>query len=599
MMLTMKKEDGSWDLSPLYKTDDDPQIASDLDTATRAYEGFAKKWRERDDYLSDPIVLCEALGEWEMLAAKHGPGTKASYYFGLRSAQEAGNPELRARLNRVTTAAVKNANTVRFFVLKLGAVSADQQRLFLTDIQLQRFQPFLIQLFESAKHSLTEGEEKVFSLLAEPAYGRWTEMVEAFLSRASRQVSLSDGEVKNVPYGGLDQYLIYPNRDVRLRAEEAVNSILTSHVDVAENELNAILETKKVGDELRGYTTVEQERLTEDMISQEVVDAMIQAVVGRFDIPQRFFALKAQLLGQKQLTYGERNVGYGELDASFTFDDSVEVVDRTLRSLDPEFAAIFRNFVGNRRLDVFPRSGKRSGAFCAFDRIDLPVYILLNHTNTLRDVMTLAHEVGHGINDELVRQNQTALYAHTPLSTAEVASTFMEDFTLAQVADGLSKAERLSLLIAKLNDDIATIFRQVAAFQFERELHTSYRREGYLSKEKIGEIFQSHMSSYLGRSVQFLPEHQNWWVGWHHFRRPFYVYSYASGLLISKALQQAVRNSPAFITDVKTFLGTGVSSRPEKIFQSLGIEITDSSFWLSGLELIDEALKEAEALSSA
>ncbi len=586
----------TWDLSPLYTSDDDPRIEQDLLSSTQAYRAFADKW-QKETALLDEKQLRIALEEWEGLASEHGFDGKPGYYFSLRSSQDVTSPKIRARLTLVANTAKVNADATRFFPLLISQATPGQQKSLLASQELVHFRPYLRRLFDESAHNLTEGEERVFSYLIDPAYDKWTEMIEGFLGKEEADVTNDEGQVVRCGYSDLDQYLTSANQLTRQSAVRAVDEILSSHAAAAENELNAILETKKASDYLRGYQQPEDERLLSDMIDSSVVGAMVAAVTNKFDISARFYRLKAHLLKLPTLTYGERNVTFGTLPNNYTFQSACEIVQRSLTELDSDFSAIFSGFIKNGQIDVFPRSGKRSGAFCAYNRIDLPTYILLNHTNNLRDLTTLAHEVGHGINDELIKKTQTALYASTPLSTAEVASTFMEDFALAEAAGELSGEARLSLLVSKLNDDIATIFRQVAAFNFEFELHREYRLRGYLSKEDIGELFQKHMSAYLGESIDFNDQARNWWIGWHHFRRPFYVYSYASGLLISKSLQEKTRRDPSFINLVKEFLSTGTSAEPAQIFAKLGINIGDNEFWQEGIGSVEKMLKEAEVLA--
>jgi oligoendopeptidase F len=249
-------------------------------------------------------------------------------------------------------------------------------------------------------------------------------------------------------------------------------------------------------------------------------------------------------------------------------------------------------------MDVYPRQGKQGGAFCAAASVSLPTYILLNHTDRLQDVLTLAHETGHGINNELMRVKQNALNFGTPTSTAEVASTFMEDFVLEHLAAEADEPTQLAINMLKLNDDISSIFRQVAGYRFEQELHQAVRERGYVPQEQIGEIFTKAMSTYMGPAVEQSPGSQNWWVYWSHFRRYFYVYSYASGLLISKSLQAMVRQDPASISRVKEFLSAGTSDSPKNIFAKLDIHIDEPTFWQRGLDQIASLLDQTEKLAA-
>lgn len=591
------KRQYTWDLSVLYSSDDDPAIERDLEEVEAVNKAFVEKWSGRDDYLRDSTALVEALEELDKIHRSYGTNGKPGYYFGLRQSQELGNPKLKAKGNKISEVGKRNANLRRFFPHKLGRVSAEQQEAFLRDPELKKYHRFLARLFERTKHFLSEGEEKVFSMLGPSAHGRWTEMLSSFVAKEERTVLDEDGQPKLMTFSEINGLLSNKNKKVRDSAGKAINDILKCLVDVAENEFNAILETAKVGNELRGYDRPDAPRHLKDDIDTEIVDALVATVSKRFETAHKFFALKAKLLGQKKLAYHERGVQFGDLAGEYSFEDAVTLVRKALSDVDEEFASIFQMFVDNGQIDVYPRKGKTGGAFCTFSLVDLPTFILLNHNNNLRDVTTLAHEVGHGINDELVRVAQPPTYAGTPLSTAEVASTFMEDFTLQELAKGASKERQLAILMMKLNDDIGTIFRQIAAYKFELEIHREYRNRGYLSKGEIGEMFQKHMSAYMGPAVEQSPGSENWWVAWHHFRRPFYVYSYSSGLLISKALQRKIKEDPSFVTQVKGFLSAGLSDSPKNIFSNMGIDITDKSFWRHGLAELEDLLAQAESLA--
>jgi oligoendopeptidase F len=222
---------------------------------------------------------------------------------------------------------------------------------------------------------------------------------------------------------------------------------------------------------------------------------------------------------------------------------------------------------------------------------------LLNHVDKLDDVTTLAHELGHGINQALMNKNQNSLNTGTLLSTAEVASTFMEDFIVEELLREADEETRLAILVKRMDDSVGTIIRQTACYCFERELHSEFRKKGYLSKEEIGAIFQKNMAAYMGPFVEQSPGSENWWIHWWHIREYFYVYSYASGLLISKAMQAKVRENPAFIAKVKEFLSAGLSDSPKNIFLRLGIDITKKEFWDEGLNEVEVLLNETEELA--
>jgi oligoendopeptidase F len=387
-------------------------------------------------------------------------------------------------------------------------------------------------------------------------------------------------------------------KKIRDKAAQAFNEILEKHVDVAENELNAVLQNKKIMDSLRNFTRADSSRHMADDMDTEVVDALTKAVTKRFSISQDYYKLKAKLLGVSKLEYHERNVPIGKLDKKYTYEEAYQLVMNVFQKLDNEFAMIFSTFQEQGQIDVSPKKGKHGGAFATTMTLKTPTYILLNHNDDLDNVTTLAHELGHGINNELIRAKQNELNFGTPTSTAEVASTFMEDFVLQELEREADDELRLSLMMMKLNDDISTIFRQIAFYNFEKELHAEFRAKGYLSKEEIGTLFQKHMMSFMGTAVEQSKGSENWWIYVSHFRYFFYVYSYAGGLLISKSLQASVKKDPTFITEVKEFLGAGMTDSPKNIFKKLQIDITKPSFWDEGLDEIEGLLSEATKLAT-
>lgn len=578
----------SWNLELLFKSDKDPEIGKYLKQTEQAHKQFADKWQKRTDYLANPKVLRQALDDYEQLMRHYGGQNKALYYFWLRSELNEADPKIKARFNQVDQLTRQLINQIQFFELNLAKIKPSAQDQILKNPLLKDYRHFLQRLFDQSKYLLSEAEEKILTLKSSPAHHLWTKMSSSLMSQSERHG-------KN--FSQIISILDHPDKKVRDAAAEDFNNILKQHLEVVENEINAILTNKRIDSNLRGYTRPEQGRFLADDIDAEVVDQLVQAVASRFDIPQRYYRLKAKLLGFPKLAYHERNMEYSRVEKKYPFDSAVKTVQTALAAVDDEFGQIFQNFFQQGQVDVAPRKAKRSGAFCAYGLITDPTYVLLNHTNKLNDVLTLAHEFGHAINDELMKKVQNSLNFGTPLSTAEVASTFMEDFVLEQILKSADDHQRLSIMMMKLNDDVSSIFRQIALFRFEQELHHAFKQSGYLSAKEIGFIFQKHMKSYMGPAVEQSPGSANWWTYISHFRSFFYVYSYASGLLISKSLQASVKSNPAFISQVKQFLSAGLSDSPKSIFADLGVDITDPKFWQKGLDETDKLLRETENLA--
>lgn len=582
------KKNLTWNFDDLLKADDDPQIQTKRKEITKATDAFVKKWKERTDYLKNPKILKQALDEYENWTRFYGYGGDESYYFSLRFTQDQTNTSVKAKAQLAEDFSKEIINKIRFFELNIAKIPVKEQAQFLKAIELEPYRHFLEMAFAEAKYLLNEREEMIMSMKATTAYSNWVDMTETFLVKEER-----NGQ----DFSSLLTSLSDRNKQVRDKAAQGFNDILAKYAEVAEVELNNVINDKKTNDLIRNVPRPDITRHLADDMNTEVVDTMLTAVEECFGISARYYRLKAKLLGLKKLEYHERNVEYGKIDKKYSWDESIELIRKVYSSLDSDFLRIFDDFLANGRFDVYPAKGKASGAFCAHYLISQPTYILLNHTGTLRDVLTIAHEVGHGINNELIREKQNALHFGTPTSTAEVASTFMEDFVLEELMKDADDELKLTLGVMKMDEEVSTIFRQVAAYRFEQELHTQVRKEGYLSKEIIGKLFQKHMKSYMGTAVEQSPGSENWWIYWSHIRNYFYVYSYAGGLLISKNLQQQVRNDHRAIEKVKEFLAAGRSESPKDIFKKLGIDMTKSLFWKDGLRAVDEELKRLEALA--
>ncbi|HUI45579.1 MAG TPA: M3 family oligoendopeptidase [Nitrospirota bacterium] len=586
-----------WKLTPLFKGDDDPLMEVQRTVIERKSYAFINAWKDRSDYLKDPAILRQALDQYESWKRQYGSDGNEGFYFWLRTQQDQNDPKLKARFNKIEDFSKKIENDSQFFYLRIARIKPEMQQKFLAYDGLAKYRHFLERMFAESRYHLSEAEEKILNLKSATSYANWTKMTSGFLSKEERPVITDNGIRRVKPFAEIISLMNSKDKLVRDTAARVFNDILQKNADVAEAELNSVLANKKTDDELRGTPRPDALRHLADDIDSEVVDTLIGSVAARFDIPSRFYALKAKLIGVKRLEYHERNVEYGVVSRRYPYAKAVNLVYGVMNKLDKQFSDIFARFINNGQIDAFPRKGKDSGAFCIHHLMIQPTFILLNHAGKLHDVLTIAHELGHGINNELIREKQHALDFGTPTSTAEVASTFMEDFVLEEILRSANDELRLAIMMQKLNDDVSSIFRQVACYRFEQELHAEFRSKGYLSKGDIGKLFQIHMASYMGNAVEQSAGSENWWIYWSHIRYFFYVYSYASGLLISKSLQNSVKKNPRFIVNVKEFLSAGLSDSPKNIFKKMGIDIADRHFWSIGLDEVEKLLDETEMLS--
>ncbi len=571
-----------WNLNLILKPD---QFASEKDRVISESYKFIDKWKNREDYLTDPKVLAEALFEYQEWERGTGLAGRLWYFWSLSSSLDQTNPEIKAKLNQVIELSNKIQNDIQFFEHKVSRMKPIEAP------ELLPYKHYLERLWANAKYLLSEPEEKLMNLKADSSYGAWERMTSGLISKEEREVM---GRKKN--FSEIYNMINDPDKKTRDSAALAMNEVLSRWVDVGEAEMNAILNDKKVNDELRGMKRPDEGRHVSDDVSSPIVDALTKTVSENFKLPARFFELKAKLLGLPKLEYYERAVPYGKLDKKYSLDEAVSLVAGVFEKLGPEFKEIFERLLLNGQVDVYPKKGKRGGAFCSHNLVVEPTYVLMNFNDKLESVLTLAHEFGHAINNELMR-GQSAFYFHTSLATAEVASTFFEGFVLSELLKEADDELRLALMVKQLDDDMGTIFRQVAMYNFEKELHNAFKEKGYLAKEEIGKMWLDNAISSMGPFVNATPGSENWWLYVPHIRDFFYVYSYASGQLISKAMQKKVKEKPEFILKVKEFLASGTSKSPKDLFMDMGIDVSDQKFWEEGIMEIENELGQIEELA--
>jgi oligoendopeptidase F len=574
----------NWNLKLLYENLKDPQIEQDIQASEQAIMTFVSHWKEQEEYLKDPKILKKALDEYEKLHREYGVLTKAFYYMFLKKELSLDDKEVKARLNKISKRATELGNELQFFEINLSKISKSKQKEFVGSQHLKDYKHYLEMLFANAKYILSDKEEKVFNITAKSSFTNWVSMIEELLSKQKLDILDEDLKEKQIPYNEAFKYLISTNKEVRNRTAKEFNKANKEYIEIAEYEMNSILERKQVEDEYRGVKRPDLPRHLSTDVDTKIVDTLVDVVTNHFDISQKFYKKKAKLLGQKSLGYHERNVPISKSNKEFDFTKAVEIIKETFYRVDKGFGDIFTNYIENGQLDAFPKNNKSGGAYCIKASNILPTYILLNYNQKVNDVLAIAHECGHGIHSEL-SSTQNSLNSDYSLALAEVASTFFEDFALETILPKIDNEELIeSLKMESMNDSMNTIFRQVAFYNFEKELHKTFREKGYLSHEVISELFIKHMQAYLGGSVDVDDGMRYGWIYVSHFRRFFYVYTYASGLLISKYLQKRIREDPDFIKKFKEFLKAGSSKSVQDIFMDLDVDISQKDFWKEGVE---------------
>ncbi|MEK7505831.1 MAG: M3 family oligoendopeptidase [Patescibacteria group bacterium] len=579
----------AWNLGLLYKSLKDPQIDRDMCAIEHSIEVFAKKYTKDSSYMKSEGSLLQALKSYEKLSNSFT--SKPILYPHYTKELDSLNIEAESLLRRLEDRFTKAGNQIIFFSLNLGKIEPRLQKQFLKSGRLRKYRYMLERIWQTAKYDKTEPEEKILSLLSQPSYGLWVEGLEKSLSKRSvsyknKKIPLTEGE-------NLIRSL--RTQKERLKLWHGVIEEYKSVSDFAESELNAVVIGKKIRDEIRGYKTPEEATIIGYENEPETVDTLVREVTKAFDISRDFYALKAKLMKEKKLTYADRSVPLKSTFQKVDFSKAVRMVDESFGSLHSRYADILRSFLKNGQIDVYPKKGKAGGAYCSSSH-KLPTFVLLNHVNDFSSLLTLAHEMGHAIHGERSR-GQGVLYEGYSTAVAETASTFFETAVFDRVTRSLPSKERVAAIHNRIQDEVQTVFRQIAFYNFEKELHASIRKEGSVSKERVVSMLVKHLKSYMGEKVELTVEDGYQFVTVSHFRRFFYVYSYAFGQLIARALLKEVKKNPKFIDKVDVFLSAGGSASPEDIFKNIGIDIRNPKFFASGLAEIRSELRELEHLA--
>ncbi len=476
-------------------------------------------------------------------------------------------------------------------VQEFEKIRSSKQKEILQNKKFAEYRYFLKKIFDGSKYWLTEQEEQLMSLMSQTSYSMWVDGSDKLQGKQEIEFKGEKIPLAKVPF-----MIAYMPKEDRRALHAKLNEKLKSVSDFAEAELNAVYNYKKISDERRKFPKPYSSTTLSFENDEKSVENLVSLITKNFTISKKFYALHAKLLGEKKLSYSDRNVNIGTITKKYPFEMSVDIVRDAYTKIGQQYTDIFDEFLKNGQIDVYPKKGKSGGAFC-WGMPGLKTFVLLNHTDNLNSVSTLGHEMGHAIHSTLTGKTQPILYNGYPTSLAEVASTFFEQVVSAEIESTLSDDEKIIFLHGKISQDVQTIFRQIACFNFELELHEKIRAEGQVSAEKIAELMKKHLGSYLGDAFDLSLDDGYQFVNWSHIRRFFYVYSYAYGQLISKALYENWKKDKSYAAKIEKFLSSGASVSPKDLFKSISIDTTSNKFFEDGLKSIERDIERLEKLS--
>src|SRR6202453_1582946 len=587
----------AWDLEPLVDAEGEAGVQSRLADALTRSQAFAERYAGKLDGL-DSAGLGEAMAELAEIYELLG---RAGSYAALRFSTDTAAPENGALLQKVQEGETQVSTTLLFFELEWAALSDERAEHLLAGEDLDFCRHYLRNARRYREHLLTEPEEKILAEKALTGAGAWSRLFEELTSAIEVELPGDRAPAEPVALDVALSKLMDADREVRRGTAGAVSAALAPGRRTRAFLFNTLLADKATDDRLRRYPSWLAARNLSNEASDESVQALIDAVRGRFEIARRWYRLKARLLGLERLADYDRMAAVTADEVTYSFAEGREIVLDCYSSFSGELGALAKRFFDERWIDAPVRPAKRGGAFCASAVPSMHPYVLLNYTASRRDVLTLAHELGHGVHFALAAR-QGVFHQGTPLTLAETASVFAETVVFGRLlAEDSSPASRLALLASNLEDTIATVFRQVAMNRFEDLVHTERREDGELSADRFGELWAESQTEMLGDSVELTDGYRSWWSYIPHFiGSPGYVYAYAYGQLLALSVYQRYeQQGPELVPRYLEMLAAGGSRSPEELGQIVGIDLADPGFWDAGLDLVERQLQDAEAAAEA
>ncbi len=601
----MSVDDSPMDTSDLTAADVAWDIDSILPDGTTPSELF-----DQADALADSLApLRGRVGELDAGALAEAMHTiaeledlvsRAAYHAMLAFSTATDDPGRGAAMAAAQERSTATATKLIFFDLEWAAADDEHAAEVLADPRLDFCRHHLDNLRLSRPYLLSEAEETIMAEKSQTGSGAWVRLFDELTSAITLELPDDLGGAGVPLMQGLSM-LQHPERQVREQVAAAVSTGLEPGLRTRAYLFNTLLNDKAIDDRLRGYPSWISSRNLSNEASDESVQALVDAVVDNYSIAQRWYRLKAQVLGIDRLADYDRMASVASADREIGWDEGTRIVRDAYASFSPELAEIVGRFIDERWIDAPVRPGKRGGAFAAGVSPNHHPYVLLNWTSNTRDVATLAHELGHGVHFYLARE-QGIFHQSTPLTLAETASVFGETVTSNRLLSMIDDPnERFALLASSLEDSIATVFRQIAMNRFEHACHTARRSEGELSVERFGDLWAESQTDMLGDSVEITDGYRNWWSYVPHFMgSPGYVYAYAYGQLLALSVYARYReDGDDFVPAYLDLLRAGGSDTPENLARIVDCDLADPSFWRNGLQIVEGQLDAAEAAARA
>ena len=583
-------ENINWDLSDLYASVQDPKLSEDKKRVMEWAEDFSRKYRGKVAEL-DASAFKDMLDEYEKILDIAGKIGSFAY---LQWSTDTANAEFGKLVAESNELSSEVSQKLVFLDVEWLKIPDDQAQELILSEELSFYKHYLETSRLYKDHVLEESQEQVLSAKAVTGRSAWIRFFDELLGSAKFELDgeeLSEQEVLSKLHDS--------DRDLRIRAHASLSKTFKKLSRQLTFIFNNLLADKYTNDKLRKYPEWISSRNLANQTDKETVEALVNAVTSKYYLVQRFYKLKKKLLDLDELKDFDRYAPLIENEATIDWNNAREMVLNSYSEFHPKMGEITKKFFDNNWIDAAIKPGKRGGAYSASTVPSVHPYVFMNFDGKIRDVQTLAHELGHGVHQYLSRQ-QGVLQSSTPLTTAETASVFGEMLVFQKLKKELQDPkEKLALLIGKIDDTIATVFRQISMNRFEHAMHTARREEGELTTERFSELWYEQQKALYGDSVDLTDEYKLWWIYIPHFlHTPGYVYAYAFGELLVLALYEEFTQRPdGFAERYLDLLSAGGSEWPQDLVAKMGLDITHPDFWNKGLDAFEAMVLEAEQMA--
>jgi len=578
-------------LSDLYDSPDAKELKTDLDWLLQETENFAKSYKGKLNSLTAPMLL-ETITRYEKIQTVSG---RIMSYAGLRYYQKTTDPERTAFLSDMQEKVTEASAHLVFFSLELNSLEdAHLDKLLSDNASLERYRPFFDRLRAMKPYQLSDELEKFLHDQSVVGASAWNKLFDETMAALPFDV-----EGKDLGLEATLTLLTDVDGKKRKDAYGALVDTFEKNLPLFARITNTLAKEKEIEDSWRGLPTPQSSRHLANHVEPEVVDALKDAVIASYpDLSHRYYAMKALWLGVEKLDIWDRNAPLPDHDETITqWSDAQRTVLEAYSAFDPKLSGLATKFFENDWIDAGLKEGKAPGAFAHPTVTDAHPYVFLNYSGKSRDVMTLAHELGHGVH-QLLAAKQGEILASTPLTLAETASVFGEMLTFKKLISEAPDSETRKILLAgKVEDMINTVVRQIAFYDFECQIHDK-RRNGELKVEDINAIWMKIQKDSLGPAFNYPDSYGMFWTYIPHFiHSPFYVYAYAFGDGLVNALYAVYEaGAPNFENQYLEMLSAGGSKHHSELLSPFGLDATSSDFWAKGLGLISSMIDELETL---